>query len=134
MDLPACVDDFTTYYGVPRILVEAIYEVEKGWPGARVGPDVQGHFTLGLLQVNSLWFDQKLSVDLQRYGITAEHVQNDACTNIGMATWLLKEHYQRSGDWAKAVAQLHAGPKEWKKGIPHAHDVFRRLERRTPTE
>jgi hypothetical protein len=130
MELPSCAEEFTRYYQVPHVLVQSIFEVEAGWAGARVGPDKNGNFTLGLMQVNSLWFDHTLGSDLKRYGITPEQVQHDECTNLAMAVWLLREQYRRTGDWSRAVAQLHAGPLRWKEAIPHAHDVFRRLEQR----
>lgn len=130
MDLPQCVEEFTRYYQVPQVLVESIHDVEAGWPGAKVGPNKHGDFTLGVMQVNSLWFDEKIGSDLKRYGITPEQVQHDPCTNLAMSIWLLREQYRRTGDWSRAVAQLHAGPRRWKEAIPHAHDVYRRLEQR----
>lgn len=130
MDLPACVDEFTHYYQVPKVLVESIYAVERGWPGAKVGPNRHGDFTLGVMQVNSLWFDGAIGEELERYGITPELVQHDPCTNFAISIWLLREQYRHTGDWSRAVAQLHAGPERWREAIAHAYDVFRQLEQR----
>lgn len=127
IDLPPCTDEYAAHYQVPRVLVEAVYREEAGWPGAFVGPDKDGNYTLGIMQVNTRWFTERLSVDLTKHGLTPDVIQHDNCANIGMTIWLLREHYVKTGDWGKSVSIYHAGLTSWESGIPFTQKVYQRI-------
>jgi soluble lytic murein transglycosylase-like protein len=123
IDLPPCAAEFADYYRVPYEIVQAVATQEGGWPGAKIGPNKNGTYDLGVMQINTIWFDEKNPVNLSKFGITEELVRNDACTNIAMGTWVLHQNYNRFQNWWQAVAAYNAGPGNWEAGMGYARKV-----------
>ena len=118
MDLPPCMDEYASAYGVPPIVVEIIAEKEGGEPGIVVGND-NGTVDVGVMQINSVWFEPGNPVDLPGRGITLERVRDNACLNIAIGTWIIAQYHDRmDGHWGKTFAAYNAGPGNWQGGTP----------------
>lgn len=92
-----CYDEAATRYGVPAPLLRAIAQVESsGNPSVmnRTQQARTGNYDIGLMQINSTWLPR-----LARYGITEADLL-DACTNLHVGAWILRQHLAESGaDW-----------------------------------
>ena len=130
MDLPPCTDTISEYYGVPRIIIEAIAEQEGGAPGV-VAHNNNGTTDVGVMQINSAWFEPNNPVDLPARGITLERVRDNACLNIAIGTWIFEQYYhQMDGDLGRALAAYNAGPGNWQAGVDYARSVSVKLWKR----
>lgn len=129
MDLPPCTDDYASAYGVPVMIVEAVAEQEGGSPGV-VARNSNGTVDVGVMQINSVWFEPDNPVDLPARGITLERVRDHACLNIAIGTWILAQYHERMDNhWGKTLAAYNAGPGNWEVGIGYAHEVIARMQR-----
>ena len=72
--LPDCVPEIADYYQVPIEIVAAVRLQESGSRGqlvGRIGPNKNGTYDLGAMQVNTWWLDQETNRNyLQQWGIT----------------------------------------------------------------
>ena len=123
LDLPPCAEYFSQHYQVPIVVIAAIRKKEGGWPGAVIGPNRNGTYDLGVMQINTIQWDERNPVNLRDFGITPERVRDDACTNIAVGTWIIRQNYDRFNDWWKAIAAYNAGPNNWPAGKRYAQDV-----------
>ena len=94
-------------YGVPRAALMGIYQIE----GGRLGPAVRnsnGTADLGPIQINTSWLPE-LSRSWGMSQATARRlVRDDACTNVGVAAWILRQQLDETGNIAKAIAYYHS--------------------------
>lgn len=106
--IAACVFMAAHTYEVPPAALMGIYQVEAGAVGQAVGPNRNGSYDLGPMQINTIWLPELA----QRWGVeidTAHRlVKDDACTNVGVAAWILRSHLDETKDIAKAIAQYHS--------------------------
>lgn len=126
-DLPPCAEDYADHYAVPLAIVEAVAEQEGGAPGV-VAENGNGTVDVGVMQINSVWFEPENPVDLTARGITFERVRDEACTNIAVGVWILAQFHERMNhDWGRAIAAYNAGPNNWRAGLGYAREVIARL-------
>ena len=106
--IAACLMLAAQTYAVPPAVLMGIYQVEGGKIGQEVGPNSNGSYDLGPMQINTIWIPQ-LS---EKWGVNAQTayswLKDDACTNIGVSAWILRQHYDRSGDLSTAIAHYHS--------------------------
>jgi hypothetical protein len=105
--LAACLMLASHNYQVPAAVLVGIYKVEGGQIGQQVA-NTNGSYDLGPMQINTIWMPE-----LARYwGVpqsTAKRlVRDDACTNMGVAAWILRQHLQETGSLAQAIANYHS--------------------------
>jgi len=104
-----------------------LYDQEQGWVGAE-RRNGNGSDDLGPLQVNSSWVPV-IAVKLHRDGADVRRwLKDDACFNIGVATWLFLSGYEARKDYWGAIGAYHS-PTRWRAQI-YAREVARRLEHR----
>jgi hypothetical protein len=106
--LAACLMLAAQTYSVPPAVLVGIYQVEGGQVGQEVGPNDNGSYDLGPMQINTIWLP-----DLAAYwGVSVptarQWVKDDPCTNVGVAAWILKRHLDETGDLAQAIAYYHS--------------------------
>ncbi len=105
--IAACVFLAANTYKVPPAALMGIYQIEAGKLGQEVG-NKNGSADLGPMQINTIWIPE-LS---RRWGVSTETarrlVRDDACTNVGVAAWILRQHLDESGNIAQAIAHYHS--------------------------
>jgi soluble lytic murein transglycosylase-like protein len=101
--IPAhCIQQAAYTYQIPIKLLQAIIKVEGGRVGV-AAKNRNGSVDYGPMQINSLWQPQ-----LQAYGINPQRLQYDACTNIWVGAWILRQKLQASTNFWQAVANYHS--------------------------
>lgn len=103
-DLPPCVEQVAEVYQLPVELLQAIHTVEGGRPGTMAGPNRNGTYDLGPMQINTIWLPT-----LREMGITRNHLLDDPCTNIAVGAWIYRQALNRHGDYETAAAAYNAG-------------------------
>lgn len=94
-------------YEVPPAVLVGIMHVEGGRLGQQVA-NKNGTYDLGPMQINTLWIPK-----LAKYWGVNEHtahawVRDDACTNVGVAAWILRRHLDETGSLSKAIGYYHS--------------------------
>lgn len=95
-------------YDVPAAVLIGIHQVEGGKVGQAVGPNDNGTYDLGPMQINTVWIPQ-----LAAYWGVSEYqarrwIQDDACTNVGVSAWILRSHLNRTNSLGTAIAHYHS--------------------------
>lgn len=106
--IAACLMLAAQTYSVPPAVLVGIYQVEGGKPGQAVGPNDNGSYDLGPMQINTIWIPELAD----KWGVSNNTamtwVKNDPCTNMGVAAWILRNHMNRTGNLSKAIAHYHS--------------------------
>ncbi len=106
--LAACLMLAAQTYAVPPAVLVGIHQVEGGKIGQAVGPNENGTYDLGPMQINTLWIPE-LS---QNWGVSEQTalkwVRDDPCTNMGVAAWILRGHIDETKSLSKAIAHYHS--------------------------
>lgn len=104
----ACLMIAAQSYQVPPAVLYGIYQVEGGKVGQAVGPNKNGTYDLGPMQINTLW----VPVLAKHWGVPERQAQrlirDDACTNVNVAAWILRNNLDESGSLGKAIAHYHS--------------------------
>ncbi len=105
--LAACLMLASETYSVPPAVMLGIYKVEGGKVGQEV-KNTNDSYDLGPMQINTIW----MPTLAEKWGVnekTAQRwVRDDACTNVGVAAWILKGHIEETGSLSKAIAHYHS--------------------------
>lgn len=102
----ACLPSAASYHGVNPHLLLAVLTVESGLNPLAIGKNNNGTFDIGMGQINSIHLP-----DLQRYGLTANHLL-DACKSIYVSAWFLRRGFDRYGNTWFAAATYHSATPE----------------------
>ncbi len=106
--LAACLMLAAQTYSVPPAVLVGIHQVEGGTVGRAVGPNVNGSYDLGPMQINTLW----VPLLAEKWGVSESTayrwVKDDPCTNMGVSAWILRTHMNETGSLAKAIAHYHS--------------------------
>ena len=105
--LAACLMLASQTYTVPPAVLIGIYKAE----GGKIGQEVRnknGSYDLGPMQINTVWMPELAD----KWGVEEETarrwVRDDACTNVGVAAWILKGHLDETKSLSKAIAHYHS--------------------------
>ena len=105
--LAACLMLASQTYSVPPAVLVGIYKAEGGTVGQEV-LNKNGSHDLGPMQINTIWLPELA----KRWGVqenTARSwVRDDACTNVGVAAWILRSHIDETGSLSQAIANYHS--------------------------
>ncbi|TPE46488.1 lytic transglycosylase domain-containing protein [Amaricoccus solimangrovi] len=113
-------------YGLPPAVLYGIYETKRGEIGGEYGPQANGTYELGLMKINSSRVPE-LANEWEVSGSTAwEWVRDDACTNIGVTGWLLRENLMNSWNLADAIALYNEGTEE--QNAEYKEEVIAKME------
>lgn len=105
--LAACLMLAAQTYSVPPAVMVGILQVE----GGRVGQQVQntnGSYDLGPMQINTIWVPELADYWGVDNTTAARWIRDDACTNMGVAAWILRSHMDSTGSLSKAIAHYHS--------------------------
>lgn len=102
-----CFEQAAVYQGVNPVILRAVaWHESKGDPAA-INRNANGSIDVGQLQINSVHFS-----DLKRLGIP-HRALTDACVNIYVAAWLIKQKMVKYGNTWRAIGAYHSeSPKE----------------------
>lgn len=106
--LAACLMVAAQNYQVPPAVLIGIMNVEGGRVGQEVGPNRNGSYDLGPMQINTTWLPE-LS---RRWGVdqtTARRwVRDDPCVNVTVAAWILRQRINDTGHLLGGIAGYHS--------------------------
>lgn len=105
--LAACLMLASHTYAVPPSVLVGIYKAEGGKVGQEVR-NTNGTADLGPMQINTIWLPQLAG----KWGVSEntarKWVRDDACTNVGVAAWILRGHIEETGSLSQAIAHYHS--------------------------
>ncbi len=124
----ACLLMASSAYDVPPQVMVGILNVEGGHIGQEVGPNGNGTYDLGPMQVNTHWLPQ-----LSRYWkvdrkTARKWVRDDGCVNLHVAAWILKQKLNAAGgNLFGGIARYHSATP--KLGSAYAYKVIAAMDR-----
>ena len=106
--LAACMFMAAQVYALPPAVLVGIYQVEGGQVGQEVGPNKNGSYDIGPMQINTIWMPQLADL----WGVDANTarrwVRDDPCINVEVSAWILRNHLNETQDLTKAIAHYHS--------------------------
>lgn len=109
-------------YNVPPAVMVGIMRVEGGRAGQAVGPNTNGTYDLGPMQINTMWLPQLARHWNVSHNTVFRMVRDDACVNMHVAAWILRQRLNESGNLTLAIAHYHS--KTPKFGYVYARKVI----------
>ena len=106
--LAACLILAAQTYSVPPAVLIGIHQVEGGKVGQAVGPNVNGTYDLGPMQINTIWVPQLANYWGVSQQTARKWIRDDACTNMGVSAWILRSHLNNTNSLSKAIAHYHS--------------------------
>jgi len=106
--LASCLLLASHTYSVPPAAMIGIYQTEGGKVGQAVGPNKNGSYDLGPMQINTIWLPELAGYWGVNVDTAKEWVRDDPCTNMGVAAWILSNHYKETGNLSRAIAHYHS--------------------------
>ena len=103
----ACLMLAAQTYSVPPAVMVGILQVEGGAIGQQVR-NTNGSYDLGPMQINTIWVPELASFWGVEQSTAARWIRDDACTNMGVAAWILRRHMDDTGSLSKAIAHYHS--------------------------
>lgn len=124
--LAACLMLAAQTYSIPPAVLVGIYNVEGGAVGQQVS-NTNGTYDLGPMQINTLWLPELSDY----WGVSQETakrwVRDDACTNMGVSAWILRQHLNETGSLGKAIAHYHSRTPD--RGTDYRRKVVAAMEK-----
>jgi hypothetical protein len=105
--LAACLMLAAQSYSIPPAVLVGIYNVEGGKVGQQV-LNTNGTYDLGPMQINTLWMPELAEYWGVSEATAKRWVRDDACTNMGVSAWILRQHLNETGSLGKAIAHYHS--------------------------
>ncbi len=115
-------------YGVPPAVMIGIMHVEGGRVGQQIGPNGNGTYDLGPMQVNTHWIP--MLARAWRVDPRTAHalVRDDGCINVRVAAWILRDKIDEAGSLYGGIAHYHSATP--RHGYPYAAKVIKAMERK----
>ena len=105
--LATCLMLAAQTYSVPPAVLVGLYKAEGGKVGQEVR-NTNGTADLGPMQINTVWLPKLAG----KWGVSErtarKWVRDDACTNVGVAAWILRGHLDETGSLSQAIAHYHS--------------------------
>lgn len=126
--LAACLILASNTYQVPPAVMIGIMHVESGRIGQEIGPNTNGTFDLGPMQVNSRWVPSLA----KHWGVdqkTAKGwVRDNGCVNVHVAAWILKQKISEAGSLYGGIARYHSATPQY--GRRYAAKVIAAMDKK----
>jgi len=106
--LAACVLMAANTYHVPAAVMIGIMHVEGGHVGQEAGPNFNGTYDLGPMQVNTRWLPQLAQIWHVSAPVARGWVRDDGCVNVHVAAWILRQKMDESGSLWGGIAAYHS--------------------------
>ncbi len=105
--LAACLMMASNQYQIPPAVMVGIYKVEGGRVGQEVS-NTNGSYDLGPMQINTVWMNELSDF----WGVSEQTakrwIRDDPCTNMGVAAWILRQHWNETGSLSQAIANYNS--------------------------
>lgn len=105
--LAACLMLASQTYSIPPAVLVGIYKAEGGKVGQEV-KNTNGSYDLGPMQINTIWLPELAG----KWGVSEstarKWVRDDACTNVGVSAWILRQHLDETDSLAQAIAHYNS--------------------------
>lgn len=125
--LATCLMLAAQTYSVPPAVLVGIMQVEGGRVGQAVGPNSNGTYDLGPMQINTLWIPE-LAQQWRVSEVQAlRMVRDDGCINLHVASWILRNRINEAGNLTLGIAHYHS--KTPKFGHPYARKVINAMRK-----
>jgi len=126
--LAACLMTASATYQVPPAVMIGIMQVEGGRVGQQVGPNTNGTYDLGPMQVNTHWIPQL--AQFWRVDTKTAHrlVRDDGCINVQVSAWILSQKIKAAGSLYVGIAHYHSATPQL--GHTYASKVITAMDRR----
>lgn len=95
-ELKTCITKAAAHYEVPEPLIWLILDVEGGEAGT-VSGNSNGTDDLGPMQINTFWLPLIEEHYERPRALLRRQLQNDACFNIAVGTWILRVNIDEAG-------------------------------------
>lgn len=105
--IAACLLLAAQTYDIPPAVMIGILGVEGGKVGQAVA-NTNGTYDLGPMQINTLWVPQLAKHWGVSHSTAKNWIQNDACTNMGVSAWILRQHLDETKSLSKSIAYYHS--------------------------
>jgi hypothetical protein len=126
--LAACLMLASHNFQVPPQALIAIMQVEGGHVGQAVGPNQNGSYDLGPMQVNTHWVPQLQRIWHTDYQTTLYRVRDDGCINVHVAAWILRQRINETGNLYRGIAAYHSfTPEHGSKYLTRIIAALRRM-------
>ncbi len=106
--LATCLLMASNTYQVPAAVMIGIMHVEGGHVGQEAGPNVNGTYDLGPMQVNSRWLRQLSQIWHVNEHTARLWVRDNGCVNVHVAAWILKQRIDETGSLYGGIAGYHS--------------------------
>jgi hypothetical protein len=106
--LAVCLINAARMYDVPPAVMVGILRVEGGHVGRQAGPNDDGSYDLGPMQINTQWLPELASVwrvDTYKAKVV---LRDDGCMNVKVAAWILHTNIKRAGSVYGGIARYHS--------------------------
>jgi hypothetical protein len=124
----ACVLLAANTYHVPAAVMIGIMNVEGGRIGQEVGPNSNGTYDLGPMQVNSRWLPMLQKTWNVSAPVARSWVRDNGCVNVHVAAWILRQKMDETGSLWGGIAAYHSSTPH--HGIPYANKVIAVMDRK----
>ncbi len=125
--IAACLFLAAQTYSIPPAVLVGIYQVEGGQVGQQVGPNNNGSYDLGPMQINTTWLPDLA----EQWGVSQatakKWVKDDPCTNVGVAAWILRQQLDETHNLSQAIAYYHSRTPRF--GQAYKHRVITSMSR-----
>lgn len=102
-DVPmACINQAAITYHVPAILIISVLKTEGGRNGT-IHRNRNGSYDLGVMQINTRWLPT-----LAQFGISAEAVRYNPCSNVNVGAWILAGSIAGSNEMWRGVGDYNS--------------------------
>lgn len=105
--LAACLMLASQTYSIPPAVLVGIYKAEGGKIGQEV-PNKNGSHDLGPMQINTIWLPELAKNWGVNESTARKWVRDDACTNVGVSAWILRQHLDETQSLSKAIAYYNS--------------------------
>jgi hypothetical protein len=126
--LATCLLMAANTYQVPAAVMIGIMHVEGGHIGQEVGPNFNGTYDLGPMQVNSHWMPELAHIWRVNESTARLWVRDNGCVNVHVAAWILKQKIAESGSLFGGIATYHSSTRG--VGYTYATKVIAVMERK----
>jgi hypothetical protein len=105
-----------------------IMHVEGGHVGQEAGPNINGTYDLGPMQVNTRWLPMLEQTWHVNASTARAWVRDDGCVNVHVAAWILRKKMDDSGSLWGGIAAYHSATPSI--GGPYATKVIAVMDRK----